>query len=283
MNIRLLIKSLTLWFCALNCCAWNLQGHQVVAQIAYDHLTPSAKNMCQDYLNVHSKNSLNRSFVAAAVWMDVIKFKNIHWYDAYHYISLPYSNDGSSLPAVEKTNIVRGINNALSILETKKGKLADKRLALLILIHLMGDIHQPLHAISKVSKQQPQGDSGGNSFRLGFNEAGTNLHKYWDNGAGFFLGPRGMKQIKNKARALEHQWPCSSVKTQKDPLQWARDSHELAINQVYRINSKEKPDKEYQSNALNIIQRQSLIAGCRLSCLLNKIAKTSGYGALPLS
>lgn len=268
--------TLLLCLCALNCYSWNMQGHQVVAQVAFDHLTPNAKKMCHKYLNPRSKKSLNASFIAASIWLDLIKIKNIHWYDTFHYIDIPFSSDGSALPSVETTNAAWGINNAISVLSTKKTKATDKRLALLILIHLVGDIHQPLHAVTRVTNQLPQGDLGGNLFPLGANMVGNNLHKYWDNGAGFFMGHSRLEQIKSKALLLQKKWSCSIVKTQKNPEQWAKASHQLAVNHVYQINPKEIPNKQYQLNAQNVIQKQTVMAGCRLALLLNDIAKKYG-------
>lgn len=259
-----------LW--ALTGHAWNHQGHRVIAQIAYDNLTPKAKKMCALYLNSRSQKTFNKQFIAAAVWMDLIKLKNIHWYDAFHYIDIPFSTDNSVLPTIEKGNAVWGINNAISILSSKNAKKSDKRLALLILIHLVGDIHQPLHAVTKVSTQLPQGDQGGNLFLLGSNDVAENLHRYWDNGGGFFAGKNSLSRIKNKANRLEERFPCELLETQKNPQQWADMSHELAVTQVYQIHVKEVPSKQYQENAQNIAQKQVVLAGCRLSSLLNNIA-----------
>lgn len=266
------IYILMLWCWIVNSHAWNMQGHQVVAQIAYDNLTPDAQEMCRRFLNTRSPKSFNTRFLAAAIWLDQIRFKNVHWYDTFHYIDTPFADDDSKLPSIETTNAVWGIKNAVSVLSTNKAKLADKRLALLILIHLVGDIHQPLHAATKVSHQLPKGDLGGNLFPLGANQVGTNLHQYWDNGAGFFIGRGKQEQIKYKARLLEQKWPCAQITLIKDPAQWAKASYELAVNQVYQLTPKEIPDKQYQSNAQNISQKQTAIAGCRLATLLNDIA-----------
>lgn len=250
-----------------------MQGHQVAAQIAFDNLTPAAKEQCYKHLHTRSQQSFNTHFIKAAIWMDLIKLKNIHWYDTFHYIDIPFSNDGTTVPSIESINAVWGINNAVKVLSTKKTKPADKELALRILIHLVGDIHQPLHAVTKVSTQLPNGDRGGNLFPLGKNNVGNNLHKYWDNGAGFFTGKNKLYLIKDKAQLLEKKWPCSNFGTQKNPEMWAKSSHEVAVTQAYQINPKEIPNKQYQINAQNTAQKQVAMAGCRLALLLNDIAK----------
>ena len=84
-----------------------------------------------------------------------------------HYIDIPFSSDGTALPAIDHTNAVWGINHAISILNSNKSNAGDKKLALRLLIHVVGDIHQPLHAVTRVSSQLPEGDLGGNLFPLG--------------------------------------------------------------------------------------------------------------------
>lgn len=257
-----------------------MQGHQVIAQIAYDHLTPNAKKMCHKYLRSSSKRTLNTNIIAASTWLDRIKYKNIHRYDALHYIDIPFSTEDRELPAVENINAVWGINNAISLLSTKRINKSDKRLALLILIHLVGDIHQPLHAITKVSKQFPKGDFGGNLFLLGKNRIASNLHQYWDSGAGLFKGYNRAQQIKSRARLLEKKYPCDTFVLPQNPEQWAKASHLLAINHVYKINLKEKPNRQYQLEAQAIAQKQTVIAGCQLATLLNAIAKADNPNSL---
>ncbi len=272
-NMLRIFLTLNLFLLAFNSAAWNMQGHQVIAQIAYDHLTPKAKTMCSYYLKSRSKKSLNASFLAAAVWADIIRYRNVNWYDALHYIDIPFSDDNTSLPPTENMNAVWGIRHAISILSSKKANAFDKQMALFILIHVVGDIHQPLHAATQVSSRLPHGDLGGNLFPLGKNNIAENLHQYWDRGAGFFIGSNKTQEIINKAHELEQQWACATVINKKKPEQWAKSSHDLAVTQVYQINPNETPNKQYQLNAQNIAQKQALIAGCQLAYILNKLSE----------
>jgi len=256
---------------AINSYAWNAIGHQLVAQIAYDHLTPQAQIMCHKYIRSSKKRSPESSFIAAASWLDYIRTKDIHWYDSLHYIDIPFSTDGTNLPPIQDINAVWGIQQALIVLASKKATKADKGLSLRVLIHLVGDIHQPLHSVTQVSNQLPQGDLGGNLFPLGTNNVGDNLHRYWDKGAGV-LSHITQKQIKIKAQNLEKIWTCTRVSAQEIPIEWAKSSHQLALKQAYTINPQEIPSKKYQLNAQNISQQQIVLAGCRLATLINDLA-----------
>ncbi|WP_454783658.1 S1/P1 nuclease [Legionella sp. WA2024007413] len=268
-----IIYVLVLCFGALNSYAWNAAGHKVVAQIAYDNLSPKAKDMCYKYLRSRTHNTPNSSFVSASTWMDEIRWREVYWYDVMHYIDIPYSSDGTRLPPVESTNAIKAIKQASFVLTSKKTNPSDKKLALRMLIHITGDIHQPLHAITRVSEQHPKGDLGGNLFLLGKNPVGSNLHQYWDNGAGFFLGQFNETQIKNTAQYLEQKMPCSMIGTELKPAKWAKMSHKLAIKNVYQTNYNETPSDKYQENAQLLVQKQVTYAGCRLAALLNKIAQ----------
>ncbi|CAM3017261.1 S1/P1 nuclease [Legionella anisa] len=269
------IAGYILVFClvTVNSYAWNAAGHKVVAQIAYDNLSPKAKAMCYKYLRSRTHNTPNSSFVSSSTWMDEIRWREVYWYDVMHYIDIPFSSDGTHLPPVESTNAIRTIKQATAVLSSKKTNPADKKLALRMLIHITGDIHQPLHAITRVSAQHPKGDLGGNLFVLGKNPVGSNLHQYWDNGGGFFLGQFDEARIKNTAQQLEQKIPCSMIGTELKPAKWAKMSHKLAIKNVYQMNPNETPSDKYQENAQLLVQKQVVYAGCRLATLLNKIAQ----------
>ncbi len=259
--------------------AWNAMGHKLVAQIAYDNLTPAAKTMCDKYTRAYNTKASRVNFVSAASWMDSIRKKDVHWFDSLHYIDKPFTQDDSPLPAIQTPNALWGIKQALIVLSSDKASLADKGLSLRILTHLIGDIHQPLHTITQVSKRHPQGDLGGNLFPLAKNPIGDNLHKYWDNGGGILIGSSKEFQIQNKARQLQTRWSCSTTNKEKKPKQWINASHQLALNEVYGVAVNKTPGKNYQLKAQNITQKQILLAGCRLSSILNEIAQKQSNGS----
>ncbi len=272
MMIRIL-GTLLLLFVAFNNYAWNALGHQLIAQIAYDNLTPKARQMCDEFNRPLNSSSPNLNFVTAAVWLDQIRGNDVHWFDSLHYIDIPFSKDHTKLPPIQEINALWGIKQAISVLSSQKSSLADKELSLRILTHLLGDIHQPLHTVTKISKRLPKGDLGGNLYQLSKNPIGSNLHQYWDNGAGILIGQSKKFQVRNKASQLEQKWSCRLANMKKKPQQWIKESHQLAITQVYTVRSHQIPDKKYQLNAQNITQKQILFAGCRLASLLNNIAK----------
>lgn len=267
-----------LFIFALNSYAWNALGHQLVAQIAYDKLTPKAKLLCDQYNDALNSLSPSPDFVSSAAWFDQIRGDDIHWYDTFHYIDIPFSKDKTRLPKVEHVNALWAMKQAISVLSSKKSSLADKGFSLRVLIHVVGDVHQPLHTVTKISRRLPKGDLGGNLFLLSRNPIGRNLHEYWDNGGGILIGQSKNFQVKNKALQLEKQWSCEVANSKMKPQQWIKDSHELALTQVYALKSHKAPSKRYQLNAQNITQKQILLAGCRLAALLNNLENKQNQG-----
>jgi hypothetical protein len=250
--------------------SWNAMGHQLVAQIAYDNLTPKVKRECNKYNQALNKVYPIGSFVRAATWLDTFRPREVHWFDTMHYIDIPFSNDNTPLPVSSDINAQWAINQAIAVLHSKKSNDADKGLSLRILIHTVGDIHQPLHTATLVTQNLPKGDLGGNLFPLGANPIATNLHMYWDNGGGVLVGQSTDFQVRNKAHQLESRWPCASINAKSNVQDWVDAGHDIAVSQVYSINPGSVPDKRYQLNAQNISQKQILLAGCRLANVLNK-------------
>jgi hypothetical protein len=251
---------------------WNAAGHKLVAQIAYDHLSPAAQQMCLDYLNIKDPKVLESSIIVASTWLDLIRKNKAYHFNQFHYVDLPFSKDKSKLPKIKQRNALWAINKALLVLSSNKESQSSKALNLKILLHLVGDIHQPLHAATKISRRFPRGDLGGNLYLLSKSPFGKNLHQYWDNGAGTLIAKQS-KDIQTKAHVLEKKWPCSVANQDKKPEQWLFDAHYIAVHQAYSIKGHRNPSKNYQKRTKEIVEQQISFAGCRLATLLNALGR----------
>src|ERR1700679_2144695 len=171
------------------CFAWNSTGHEIVALIAYDHLSPAAKTAMINILNKHPRkmedllhdtsrlpNDDEAMFVRAATWPDMIRYptnpmNRTEHHGPWHYVDFPYDSDGIQGPEPvtkwdghsEPANLAQAYQKATSELKDPKTTPDRKAIDLCWVEHLVGDIHQPLHAVSWYSKQFPTGDKGGNS------------------------------------------------------------------------------------------------------------------------
>jgi hypothetical protein len=248
--------------------SWNAVGHRLVAQIAWDHLDRHAKTTFNQYNRAMDQNPVSKSIVNASVWLDTIRART-HDYDALHYIDLPFSTDGTSLPPVSPVNAVQAVERSVNVLTNPDASPEKKGLALRILVHVVGDIHQPLHAATRVSRKYPEGDHGGNFVLLHKNRIAKNLHAYWDKGAGLFVGKRryGQAWIKQKALSMEQRWSCNMAAIDLNAMDWARESHALAVKRVYVW----LPDRHNQHALQQIAEQRIALAGCRLAGLMNRI------------
>ena len=141
-------------------------------------------------------------------------------------------------------------------------------------MHVVGDIHQPLHATSQFSAAFPKGDQGGNRLVLRANSIAKNLHSYWDRGGGFLKTSKHYPKnlLAKKAYSIEKHWPCELQKMNLNPEVWAAESQRLARTQAYQIKSGQKPSKKYQQSVKLITEQRLALAGCRLAALLNNLA-----------
>ena len=268
-GLFLLLQSVTVF-------GWNALGHRLVAQIAYDHLTPKARDVFNQYNRAMDKVYRPQSFVNAAVWLDTLRYQDINWFASMHYIDRPFSHDGSQLPPLQEVNALWAIENATHVLSNKYATDFDKGVAVRVILHVVGDIHQPLHAATRVSAQFPKGDRGGNLMLLGRNPVAKNLHSYWDKGAGLLVTKRRLSpyQLSRRALNIERRWPCKATVADLNSNHWADESNALAIHSVYKeLPRNNLPDKNYQQLVKKTSEQRIALAGCRLAAFLNRIVE----------
>ena len=250
-----------------NVFGWNALGHRLIAQIAYDNLTVHAKQRFNEYNQTLDKVYKPQDWVNAAVWLDTLRYQDVNWFSSMHYIDLPFSSDGSQLPSPQEINAVWAIDKSTNLLLNKYATNFDKGIALRVLLHVVGDIHQPLHAATRVSAQFPKGDRGGNLVLLNGIPVAKNLHAYWDRGAGLLIGKKhySQQQLEKWSATVEQHWPCDRMVVEDVPMKWAEESHTIAVNSVYLFPI----NNIYQQKARKTAEKQIALAGCRLAALLN--------------
>jgi PKD repeat protein len=190
--------------------------------------------------------------------------------------------DGSSTNGVidDPTNVVTAIRQETATLQSTSASASTQANALRYLLHFVGDIQQPMHASTGVTSSQPTGDAGGNGFSL--KGTWSNLHKLWDAGGGYLTD--GMS-VSSKAAAVEADYPyVNNAGTIPDPMDWARDSRELARTNAYvGITNGGTPSTFYVNSAKTNTQWRMAMGGQRLANLLNTIFATNvaGFTASP--
>jgi hypothetical protein len=280
--------------------AWNATGHRIVGAIAYDHLTVEARARVDELLRQHPDFKAlmggpemgREAFLAASVWPDVIKGDNRFYDDTradaqptpllpgfpsagflsmarhtnWHYVDIPFSPDGTSLEPAQSPNALIELRRIL-----KEANLSAYDLPWLV--HLTGDVHQPLHCTSRFTKSQPKGDQGGN---LVYTTPGRNLHALWDDLAGADTTDAYVNRYATEITAEFVKGNGQQPRLSKDPKKWVYEGFDLAKREVYTFGpetgSREHPlplPPGYEDNARGIARIQLAKAGFRLAAVLN--------------
>jgi hypothetical protein len=250
----------------------------VVAQIALNRLSPRARAECERLLAIDARPE-SATFVTASCWADDLKGLGVHAYDTWHYIDMPISSDGTKTPAgPDRENVEWAIGQCLQTLRSPRVPDMEKARMLRFLIHFVGDVHQPLHCVSRYTADHPTGDQGGNLFPL---DAGRvhNLHAYWDSGACLFvdvprpLTPAGQAEIDNLVRDATLAVRGMALPATKDlnVADWVAEGSALAQKSVYAIQPGSAPSPAYESACRALCQRQVVVAGVRLAYLLDNL------------
>ncbi len=159
------------------------------------------------------------------------------------------------------------------------------------LIHVIGDIHQPLHASSLFSQMFINGDEGGNLFLIKYSEEINNLHKLFDSGVGKFqndikrpLNKEDLEYLDKTSLEIIKDFNKEDLPEMKKEnfSEWLQESHDISQSFIYKGNfllNKEikfdgSPSHEYIDKAYNYIRRRVALGGYRLADLIKKIYST---------
>jgi len=322
MNLRIVLLASVLALLTSNAppaSAWGCKGHQTVALIAEKHLTPEARQMVEKLLGeipIDLKlrrwcgNATTDLFVDASTWPDDVRSerKNGPW----HYIDIPRGKHKGDLKEYcgAEGCVTRAIEEQRAILKDKSADPVKRAEAVRYLIHFVGDMHQPLHAITNA-------DNGGNCVAVKYfrheprlnparperEDYSPNLHQIWDTE----IVERDM-EISNPARyadELDEKFHAESAVWEAAGIQidnWAWESHERAETTAYDAFTEKIPIEpdikpkscaddnhigkrmfekhlavgdSYQSNAAKAAEQSLAEAGVRLALILNAAAKAA--------
>ena len=241
---------------------WGQLGHRIVAEIADSYLTAKTKAEIKKILG-------NESIAMASNWGDFIKSDSTYKYlDTWHYINFEKNLTYNQLKEVLKkdTGKVDDAYSAIVFLtkELKKKSLSleKKRMYLKLLIHFVGDIHQPLHV-------SPVGSTGGNDIKVQWFGQSSNLHRVWDSD----LIEGQQLSYTEYAGYLNHTTAAQRKKWQAEPIsKWLYDSYVLAQDLHDEITEKNpKLGYRYNYDHIKTLEQQMLKGGVHLAGLLNEI------------
>lgn len=235
---------------------WGKKGHRVTGHLAEKHLSGKAKRAIKKLLDGHS-------LAYVSTYADEIKAERKYSaYNPWHYVNYPL---GATYADAEKSkygDVVAAIDRCIAVLVDKQSSRADKIFNLKLLVHFVGDLHQPLHAGIAA-------DKGGNDIQVRWFNEGSNLHRVWDTN---MLESYGMSAVE-----LAQELDRSTTKQQRKQMQkgtvafWADESHTLAA-EVYgsaKVGQKLSYGYGYKYNAVMFDCLKK--GGYRLARVLNEV------------
>ena len=278
--IKSLLKSFFLMLImglSINTYAWNAMGHMVVANIAYQHVTPAVRVKLDKLLASFAKEyPQDATLVKMSSWPDALHGQHVELYSHWHYIDLALSTDGTpTKDLTDSDNAVWAVNLIKPVIQNAHANPYEQSRFLAFLVHIVGDLHQPLHTVSRITAAHPDGDKGGNLFsvrRSVGNGGAVSLHKFWDDGAGLLDGDETQEKIDALSQQATTSYPepfFGAKATDLNPEHWAKEGYDMAAKAVYGTPENQVPATSYVEAEKKIVQQQLALAGYRLTNLLN--------------
>ena len=239
---------------------WGPIGHRIVGQIADSYLTSKARAEINKILGTES-------IAIAANWADFIKSDSQYSYiTTWHYIDFDPSLTKDEIQAYLAKDTAADLYTKtiylVNQLKNKKLSLERKRMDLKLLIHLVGDMHQPFHV------GRPA-DKGGNKIKVTWFNTASNLHSLWDEQLITFQ----QLSYTEYTNAINHTSSKQRLRWQNQPIsEWIIESHEIS-EKLYSELTEPEPKLGYRYNFdhIQLLNEQLLKAGVRLAGLLNKL------------
>lgn len=262
---------------SFNVYGWNALGHMVVADIAYQKVTPTVRaKLDKMILNFAKEYPQDTTLMKISSWPDALRGQKVESFTHWHYIDLALSTDGTPLKdLVDTDNAVWAVNTIEPVLKNTHANPFEQARFLAFLVHIVGDLHQPLHTTSRISAAHPDGDKGGNLFTVRHtagSAASVSLHKLWDDGAGYLDGEELDNHADTIAKYIMASYPepfFGARVTDLNPTSWSKEGYNLAATVVYSTPENQVPSANYIENEKKTVQQQLALAGYRLANLLN--------------
>lgn len=243
--------------------AWGPLGHRITGQIADSYLKPSARKAIKSILG-------NETLAMSANWADFIKSdSNYKYLNNWHYVNLPAGLSKNDvfifLDKNPGSNIYNKTKEMVALLKNPQTPANKKVFALRMLVHLMGDMHQPMHTARKE-------DLGGNKVQLNWFGTRTNLHSVWDER----LIDYQQLSYTEYAKAINFASITERANLAKGDLRdYIFESYEIC-NKIYADNNLKSDAKlsyGYNFDWIATVNQQLLKGGIRLATVLNDIFK----------
>lgn len=234
---------------------WGKTGHRATGQIASQYLSPQAKAMINELLD-------GQSLALVSTFGDEIKSDTIYRkYSPWHYVNYPFGGSYTSSAKSESGDLMAGIDSCIFILKDPKRSKSEKAFYLKMLVHFIGDLHQPMHVgIAK--------DRGGNRFQVQWFDEGTNLHRVWDEHLLDFYNMSYTELAANIPALSDAEVQQIKLGTHYD---WMAESRNLCEEVYAKTKVGANLKYAYAYEFMDKLRLQLYRGGVRLASILNEV------------
>lgn len=256
-NKKLLLSAALTILSSISCFGWGQKGHDTVAFIAENHLTSATKTAIDSLLD-------GKSIVYWSNWLDNASNTPEYGYSkTWHYKNIDAGVEYKDAPLNSKGDVVTAINKMVQVIQNPKKSSEEKSTALKMLVHLVGDIHQPMH-MGHLS------DLGGNRWFIKYFGSNNKLHSIWDSSlvesAHKWTYTEWQQQI-DRARPAQE----AEIIAEGTPDKWGEECYKIAT-EIYDTTPQESEiSYNYIATWTPVIETQLLRGGLRLADLLNSL------------
>ncbi len=251
---------------ALLCCtlmptpaqAWGPTGHRVTGAIAEHYLSGVARAQIQLLIG-------DEPLAQAATWPDDMKSDPAPFWQStaspFHYVTVPTGSTYAQVTPPPEGDSGTALKRFTATLKDPNASLADKRMAVRFIIHIVGDLHQPLHA------GRP-GDRGGNSVQVTLFRQQTNLHSVWDSG---LIDHLGLSYSEYSGWLVREITPQNVIDwSDPNPETWIAESVALRET-IYPATANAALSFDYAYQHQDALDGRLRRAGVRIAAYLNKV------------
>lgn len=236
---------------------WSKTGHRVIGDVAQHHLTTKAKKAIAKLLQ-------GQSLASVSNFADEIKAdRSFDKFSPWHYVNYPTDKKYTEVAPSAEGDLMIGIQKCIDVIKAETSAEEDKAFYLKMLVHLVGDLHQPMH----VGRLE---DKGGNDIQLQWFGKGTNLHRLWDTN---MVEDHGMSYTELAASLPSLSKKQKLAMQQGDMFQWMEESRNIANELYASVEVGEKLGYQYGYANWSTVEVQLQKGGLRLAKVLNELFK----------
>lgn len=304
---------------------WDATGHRTIAALTYARLREGTRAQVDQLMRAHpdldslavgvdpaTADGVRELFLRASVWPDRIRrdprffeatvaepvptpslpgFPDMVRHSDWHYLSRAFATDGTPAVALPEPSTPTHVGHVMHALGNSDAPAAARAYHLSWVVHVVGDLHQPLHGTSRATRTRPAGDAGGNGERVRPDIAtddSTSLHAFWD---GAFTRGVGHSDAVRAALALDApiSWSFASADPSLSAVHeapgqllraWADESETLARHLAYAYRARAEGDlpprldAAYLTTAARVARERVILASDRLVAVLEALLGT---------